>query len=100
MKNRVVIGGRYQYAPLECLRENKLYSEYRAYDKVTKKDLILQIHKVDDPLVEKLRDIKHTFIQGIFDLIPLEDDGQIALLLEAGKICSLESAIRNNNFIQ
>lgn len=39
MKNRVVIGGRYQYSPIEILKETGQYVQYRAYDKVTKRDL-------------------------------------------------------------
>lgn len=48
MKKRVVIGGRYQYSPLEILKETSAYTQYRAYDKVTRRDLELQIHKQND----------------------------------------------------
>lgn len=42
---KILIGGRFQYTPADCLRDNQVYSEYRAYDKVTKRDLILQRHQ-------------------------------------------------------
>ena len=51
MKQRVLIGGRYQYSPAECLMEGPKYSQYRAYDKVTKRDLLLQIHEAPDDFV-------------------------------------------------
>lgn len=49
--NRQIIGGRYQYSPNECLRRNQVYSQFRAYDKVTKRDMILQLHKYEDNYV-------------------------------------------------
>lgn len=42
--NKVLLGGRYQYTPGDCLRDNEVYSQYRAYDRVTKRDLMLQKH--------------------------------------------------------
>lgn len=100
MKNKVIIGGRYQYSPIEVLKESGLFKEYRAYDKVTKKELLLQIHQNEDPYIEKLRDVKHAFLQGVFDVVPLDEDGKVAFLLESGRICSLNEAIKKNIYLQ
>jgi len=64
-----IIGGRYQYNPLTPLKENDLYTEYRAYDKVTKRDLVLHILPRDDRLIQILRDVKHPFILLVFDVV-------------------------------
>jgi hypothetical protein len=64
-----IIGGRYQYNPLSPLKQNELFTEYRAYDKVTKRDLCLQLLPRDDRLIQILRDVKHPFILLVFDVV-------------------------------
>ena len=74
-----VIGGRYQYNPLTPLKQNQLYTEYKCYDKVTKRDLVLHVMPRDDRLIQILRDIKHPLVLLIFDVVML-DEGNIAFL--------------------
>ena len=69
-----IIGGRYQYNPTLPLKHNTLYQEYKVYDRVTKRDLLLHIMPKDDKLIQVLRDVKHTFIMLVFDVVNLEDD--------------------------
>lgn len=66
-----IIGGRYQYNPLTPLKQNHLYTEYKAYDKVTKRDLLLHMMPRDDTLLQTLRDVKHAFILLVFDVVAL-----------------------------
>ena len=74
-----IIGGRYQYNPTLVLRQNSLYTEYKAYDRVTKRDLLMHILPKDDKLLQILRDIKHPFVVLVFDVVTLED-GNVAFL--------------------
>ena len=83
-----IIGGRYQYSPGSPLRQNSLYSEYKAYDRVTKRDLLMHLLPRDDKLVQVLRDVKHPFVVLVFDVVPLEE-GNVAFLYENGAIASL-----------
>ena len=83
-----IIGGRYQYTPLSPLRQNSLYSEYKAYDRVTKRDLLMHLLPRDDRLLQLLRDVKHPFVTLVFDVVNLED-GSMAFLYEGGGITCL-----------
>jgi hypothetical protein len=40
---QVLIGNRYLYTPSDPIVQNKQYSQFRVYDKLTKRDLFLQI---------------------------------------------------------
>jgi hypothetical protein len=66
-----VLGGRYQYNPLNPLRQTPFLTEYKAYDRTTKRDLLLHILPRDDSLVQSMRDIKHPFITLVFDVVSL-----------------------------
>jgi hypothetical protein len=87
-----LIGGRYQYNPLAPLRQTNLYNEYKCYDKVTKKDLVLHILPREDRLIQILRDVKHPFIMLVFDVVIL-DDGNVAFLYESGCVATLKEVI-------
>ena len=87
-KGNQIIGGRYQYNPLTPLRQNSLYNEYKVYDKVTKRDLLLHILPRDYQRIQQLRDVKHPFIVLVFDVVTMED-GNVAFLYESGAIASL-----------
>ena len=82
-----IIGGRYQYTPTAPLRQNSLYTEYKAYDRVTKRDLLMHILPRDDKLIQVLRDIKHPFVVLVFDVVAMEDQN-VAFLYEGGAITS------------
>ena len=66
-----IIGGRYQYNPLSPLKQNSLYNEFKVYDKVTKRDLVLHLMPRDDRLIQVLRDVKHPFVTLVFDVVNL-----------------------------
>lgn len=93
-----IIGGRYQYNPLGPLKQNELFSEYRCYDKVTKRDLVLHLLPRDDRLIQILRDVKHPFVQLVFDVVML-DDGGVAFLYEGGCVATLKEVIENNDYL-
>lgn len=97
--NRQIIGGRYQYSPNECLRRNQVYSQFRAYDKVTKRDMILQLHKYEDNYVQKVRQLNNLFIHQVIDVVKLEDQGKVAILFEPSVQATLEEALKNNNYL-
>jgi hypothetical protein len=40
---QVLIGNRYLYTPADPIIQNQYYSQFRVYDKLTKRDLFLQI---------------------------------------------------------
>jgi hypothetical protein len=40
---QVSLGNRYLYNPSDPIVQNKHYAQYRVYDKLTKRDLFLQI---------------------------------------------------------
>lgn len=90
-----IIGGRYQYNPLAPLKQNELYTEYRCYDKVTKRDLVLHLLPRDDRLIQILRDVKHPFVQLVFDVVMLEE-GSVAFLYEGGCVATLREVADNN----
>ena len=83
-----IIGGRYQYNPNLPLKHNSLYHEYKVYDRVTKRDLLLHILNRDDKLIQVLRDVKHTFIMLVFDVVVMEDE-RVAFLYEGGSITTI-----------
>ena len=66
---QALVGNRYLYAPQEPLRQTQNFSQYRTYDKVTKRDLLLQIHQKSDFLIDSLREHKHPFVLFIFDKV-------------------------------
>ncbi len=68
-----IIGGRYQYNPLTPIKKNELYTEYKAYDRTTKRDLLMHILPRDDRLLQVLRDVKHPFVALVFDVVPLTE---------------------------
>lgn len=74
-----IIGGRYQYNPLNPLKQTQVYSEYKVYDRTTKRDLIMHLINRDDRLIQVLRDTKHPFVTLVFDVVML-DDGNVAFL--------------------
>ena len=74
-----IIGGRYQYNPLNPLKQTQVYTEYKAYDRSTKRDLVMHFLHRDDRLIQVLRDIKHPFVALVFDVVMLED-GTVAFL--------------------
>ena len=93
-----IIGGRYQYSPGSPLRQNSLYSEYKAYDRVTKRDLLMHLLPRDDKLVQVLRDVKHPFVVLVFDVVPLEE-GNVAFLYENGAVANIGEVIENTGFL-
>ena len=93
-----IIGGRYQYTPLSPLKQNSLYTEYKAYDRVTKRDLLMHILPRDDKLIQVLRDIKHPFVVLVFDVVTMED-GNVAFIYESGAICSITEVLDNTGFL-
>jgi len=94
-----VIGGRYQYNPLTPLRQNSLYSEYKAYDRVTKRDLVMHLLPHDNWLIQLMKDIKHPFILLVIDIVVLEEGGGVALVTESGCAASLADVLDNNSFL-
>ena len=94
MKNQQsVVGNRYVYAPQQPIRETANLSQYRTYDKVTKRDLLLQIHLKADPIIDALREHKHPFILFIFDKVEM-DDGRVSYIFETGVQASLSESLR------
>lgn len=93
-----VIGGRYQYNPLNPLKQNPIFTEFKCYDKVTKRDLVLHLMTRDDRLIQVLRDIKHPLIQLVFDVVML-DDTHVAFLYESGCVATLKEVIENNEYL-
>ncbi len=89
-----VIGGRYQYNPLSPIQRTQLYTEFKCYDKVTKRDLVLHLMPRDDKLIQLLRDIKHPLVHLIFDVINLEE-GNVAIFFEGGCVATLREVIDN-----
>jgi hypothetical protein len=74
-----IIAGRYQYNPLNPLKQNQIYTEYKVYDRLTKRDLQMHLMNRDDRVIQVLRDIKHPFVTLVFDVVML-DDGNVAFL--------------------
>jgi hypothetical protein len=52
---QAVVGNRYIYSPQEPLRTTEHVTQYKTYDKVTKRDLLLQIHQKSDFIIDSLR---------------------------------------------
>lgn len=52
---QALIGNRYLYTPSDPLKKNDSITQYKTYDKVTKRDLLLQIHENPDPLIDSIR---------------------------------------------
>lgn len=52
----------------------------------------------DDRLIQILRDIKHPFIQLVFDVVILEE-GAVAFLYESGVVATLQEIIDNNEYL-
>ena len=90
---QLLISNRYLYAPSEPLRHNQYMTQYKTYDKVTKRDLLLQIHIRSDFIIDSLREHKHAFIHFIFDKVEM-DDGRVAYLFEPGVQATLHEAMR------
>lgn len=76
-----------------------MYKEYRAYDKVTKRDLILHKLQSDDTYIERVRDIKHAFIHAVFDVVKMEEDNKLMVFFEPGPQASLEEALHKSRYI-
>jgi len=93
-----IIGGRYQYTPANPLRQTAAITEYKAYDRVTKRDLLLHILPEDDRLLQVIRDIKHPFLVLVFDAVMLEN-GNVAFLYENGAVCSLADIMHTNGWL-
>lgn len=93
-----IIGGRYQYTPNNPLRQTAVFTEFKTYDRVTKRDLLMHILNEDDRLIQVLRDVKHPFIVLVFDAVMLED-GNVAFLYENGAVAGLHEVIQNNDFL-
>jgi serine/threonine-protein kinase len=97
--NQQVIGGRYQYNPLTPLRQNSLYSEFKAYDRVTKRDLLMQLLPRDDRLIQLMKDVKHPFVLSVLDIVVLEEGGGVALVTESGCAAQLADVMDSNSFL-
>jgi hypothetical protein len=93
-----IIGGRYQYTPANPLKQSLHYTEYKVYDRVTKRDLLMHILPQDDRLLQVLRDVKHPFVVLVFDVVSLEE-GNMAFVYENGAIATLTEVLDNNGFL-
>lgn len=96
-KNQL-IGGRYQYNPLLPVRQTPLFNEFRCYDKVTKRDLILHLLPRDDRLIQTMRDVKHPLTLLVFDAVQTEDGG-LAVLFEGGGVATLGEVMDNTGHL-
>lgn len=94
-----IIGGRYQYNPLTPLRQNNFYSEFKAYDRVTKRDLLMHLLPRDDRLIQVIKDVKNPFVLLVLDIVMLEDNGGVAVITESGCAANLAEVLNNNSFL-